>query len=335
MTVGSLFSGVGLMDLGLEWAGFECKWQVEKDDYARQVLTRHWPDVPQYRDVRFFLGSKRWRRARGAWEVDLLCGGFPCQPVSLAGRRRGQEDERWLWPEFARVIRLLRPRFVLVENVPGLLVRGMGDVLGDLSALGYDAEWDSLPASAFGAPHLRWRVFLVAYTSSPGWPGRIGWRQQQSQGSIEARDVAHAPDGGQWHGTDQQERKCGGSGSANACVGREAMADTESLGGELRSSANGRPWRSAGGSSSRADGVGTRLEIFPRERGNPLAQFTASERGRQWREWWEVEPGLGRVVDGCPHRVDRLKGLGNGVVPACAEYIGRRILALAQVLQES
>src|SRR5437868_15209237 len=98
--------------------------------------------------------------------VDLIAGGFPCQPVSLAGRRRGSADERWLWPEFARLIRVLRPRYVLVENVPGLLVGGgMAEVLGDLAALGFDAEWDCISAAHVGAPHLRYRVFIVAHAA--------------------------------------------------------------------------------------------------------------------------------------------------------------------------
>jgi DNA (cytosine-5)-methyltransferase 1 len=103
---------------------------VEIDDYCRRVLAKHWPDVPKFGDIRTVTGGElEW--------VDLICGGFPCQPVSIAGLRLGRDDERWMWPEYARIVRLVRPRLVLVENVPGLLGRGMGDVLGDLAALGY------------------------------------------------------------------------------------------------------------------------------------------------------------------------------------------------------
>jgi len=158
-TVGSLFSGIGGFDLGLERAGFEIRWQVEIDPYCLRVLERHWPDVKRYGDIREVDPHELER-------VTLLAGGFPCQPVSVAGKRLGQDDPRWLWPEFARFVRALRPSFVLVENVPGLLIRGMGDVLGDLAACGYDAEWQVLPDGAFGAPHLRERVFLVAYPPS-------------------------------------------------------------------------------------------------------------------------------------------------------------------------
>lgn len=156
LTVGSLFSGIGGGDLGLQRAGFKIAWQVENDEFCTRVLQKHWPNVPKYGDVRDVGGHNlEW--------VDFIHGGFPCQPVSVAGKRRAQEDERWLWPEFARIVRELRPWYVLVENVPGLLVRGMGDVLGDLAASGYDAEWQSLPAAAFGAPHIRERVFIVAH----------------------------------------------------------------------------------------------------------------------------------------------------------------------------
>lgn len=165
-TVGSLFSGIGGLDLGLERAGWSVRWQVENDNYCRKVLDLRWPDVPKFGDVHELTGGE-------LEPVDLIAGGFPCQPVSIAGRRRGQDDERWLWPEFARILRVLRPRFVLVENVAGLLVRGMGDVLGDLASLGFDAEWDSIPAAAVGAPHLRYRVLVVGYARERGALGGV------------------------------------------------------------------------------------------------------------------------------------------------------------------
>ena len=162
MKFGSLFSGVGGMDLGLERAGMECRWQVENDAYATRVLEKHWPDVPKYGDIRE-VDFERVER------VDLVAGGFPCQDLSYAGKGLGLSGARsGLWSEFKRCIRVVRPRFVLVENVPGLLSRGMGAVLGDLASLGYDAEWESLPAAAFGAPHLRWRIFIVAHANRLG-----------------------------------------------------------------------------------------------------------------------------------------------------------------------
>ena len=165
LTFGSLFAGIGGIDLGLERAGLRCCWQVEIDDYATRVLERHWPAVARYRDIRDC-------GAHNLASVDVAAGGFPCQGISDAGRQRGLDDPRsGLWREFARIIRELRPRYVLVENVAALLDRGMGDVLGDLAALGYDAEWSVLSSCAMGAAHTRERVFIVAYADRlDGWP---------------------------------------------------------------------------------------------------------------------------------------------------------------------
>ena len=159
MKFGSLFAGIGGFDLGLERAGHACAWQCEIDPHARAILNKHWPEVPCYGDIR----SINWADVE---PVDLVCGGYPCQPFSHAGARKGESDPRHLWPEVAHCLRHLRPRFVLLENVPGHLSLGFGDVLGDLAALGYDAWWDCLPAAALGAPHLRDRVFVVAWRSA-------------------------------------------------------------------------------------------------------------------------------------------------------------------------
>ena len=207
MTFGSLFSGIGGLDLGLERSGMTCKFQVEIDPFCRRVLAKHWPDVPKHDDVKTFPPTKP-----EDYSVDLICGGFPCQNLSFAGKGAGLEGERsGLWYEYARVIREIRPRFVLVENVAALLNgsdeveqpndacvcrrpyrrrlvcpacgRSMGDeptqfvrrpwmgtVLGTLASLGYDAEWLCLPAAAVGAPHIRDRVFLVADRNNEGKP---------------------------------------------------------------------------------------------------------------------------------------------------------------------
>jgi DNA (cytosine-5)-methyltransferase 1 len=160
LTFGSLFSGIGVMDLGLERAGMTCKWQVENNDYCLKVLSKHWPDIPKYSDITTLDFA-------AVEPVDLLAGGFPCQDLSVAGKREGlrEGNRSGLWFEFLRGIRTLRPRFVLVENVPGLLINhAMGRVLGDLAECGYNAEWTVLAASAFGAPHARERVFIIAYT---------------------------------------------------------------------------------------------------------------------------------------------------------------------------
>lgn len=157
LTFGSLFAGIGGLDLGLQRAGMICKWQVEIDAFAGLVLTKHWPAIERHADIREFDPRERER-------VDLICGGFPCQDISGAGKKIGIEGERsGLWSEYLRVVRLLRPRFVLVENVSALLIRGLDRVLGDLAESGYDAEWHCLSAAGFGGYHLRRRIFILAY----------------------------------------------------------------------------------------------------------------------------------------------------------------------------
>lgn len=159
-----LFSGIGGFSLGLErTGGFETVAFCEIEEFPRRVLQKHWPDVPCYRDVRELTAE---RLAADGIAVDVICGGFPCQDISTAGKGAGLAGDRsGLWSEIARLVGELRPRFVIVENVAALLGRGLGDVLGDLAALGYDAEWHCIPASAIGAPHRRDRVWIVAYPS--------------------------------------------------------------------------------------------------------------------------------------------------------------------------
>lgn len=160
MTFGSLFSGFGGFDLGLERAGMVCKWQIEIDEYAQKVLKKHWPSVKRCGDVR---GA-----GPGLEPVDVLCGGFPCQDISCSGLKAGIDGARsGLWAQYYRIICQLRPRYIIVENVAALLERGMGRVLGNLAECGYDAEWSSFYASDFLAPHVRERIVIVAYSSAP------------------------------------------------------------------------------------------------------------------------------------------------------------------------
>ena len=155
-TFGSLFAGIGGLDLGLERAGMVCRWQVEIDPFCQKVLPKHWPDVPRYgdaRDVGYNLEP-----------VDLVAGGFPCQPHSVAGKQKGAADDRNLWPEFIRIIRELRPRYVLAENVPGIASTYLDQVLSDLESEAYTCWTFNLPACAFDAPHRRERIFVIAYS---------------------------------------------------------------------------------------------------------------------------------------------------------------------------
>jgi DNA (cytosine-5)-methyltransferase 1 len=154
------------MDLGLERAGMTCKWQVEIDPFCQKVLTKHWPEVPKYGDIKEVTGEQ-------LGDVDCIAGGFPCQDLSIGGSRRGivTGTRSGLWSEYARLVGEIRPRFILIENVSGLLDNAaMRRVLGDLSELGFNAQWRSFRATQFGAWHERLRVFMVAYPASIGQP---------------------------------------------------------------------------------------------------------------------------------------------------------------------
>jgi DNA (cytosine-5)-methyltransferase 1 len=276
----SLFTGIGGIDLASEWAGFTTVGQVEIDDYCRKVLDKHWPDVPKWGDIRDV--TRESVSARGIGRIDLLSGGFPCQPHSCAGKRKASADERDLWGEFARVIREIEPVWVLAENVRGLLSsesnRFFGRVLRDLADMGYSVGWCCYGANAVGAPHQRERVFIVAHASIEGSGGLsvFAGRSRQTDSDIE------------WRG--------------------QNLADTQTVHVQ-RFGNRQRQGQSWGGSrwptQSRLGGDFARLSAgmdFPRWPSGP---------GAQQHEW---EPP--RIAKGVPHRTQRLKALGNAVVPA-------------------
>lgn len=299
--------------MGLEHAGMKVVWQVEINDYCNERLQRRWPDVTKYGDVRDCHGAeacptladadRTWKlqpqgsiKEQRRWlgnscpnclaPVDLICGGFPCQDVSLAGKRTGLEGKRTtLWSEFARLIRELRPKWVLAENVPGLYSanngRFFGNILRDLAESGYDAEWDCIPAAAVGAPHRRYRVFIVAYRQNQygKWSISKGNQTEQSEGTFGDRSSLS---------------------QFVADANRTGLAE----------------WQGS---------------IFAK------GTFPALDRC----DWWTTEPRLGELVDGispelargfirlvkgCPDRVNKLRALGNAVVPQVIEWIGRRII---------
>lgn len=167
-----LFSGIGGFSLGLErTGGFETVAFCEIEAFPRRVLAKHWPNIPCYDDVRTLTAE---RLAADGIAVDVICGGFPCQDISLAGLRGGLDAARsGLWSEYRRIIREIRPHFAIVENTPGLLSLGMGTVLGDLASCGYDAQWDCIPANRVGAPHERDRVWIVAYPNEDRLQERV------------------------------------------------------------------------------------------------------------------------------------------------------------------
>lgn len=260
LTFGSLFAGIGGFDLGFERAGFRCKWQVEIDDYATKVLEKHWPKVHRERDIRQ-CGSSNLER------VDCIIGGFPCQDISYAGRGAGLEGERsGLFFEAVRLVRELQPRAVVLENVAALLTRGLDRVLGTLAEVGYDAQWHCIPAAAVGAPHIRDRVFVLAYSvcqRSP--PERNAAREQ----------------GGSWKR-------------------RKDMADAAGI-------------RLQG---ERASGEQVGYARSPKRQPEGVCRARGAIH-------WATEPCVGRVANGIPSRVDRLRCLGNAIVPQVAEVVAR------------
>lgn len=292
MRIGSLFSGIGGLELGLERAipNARVVWQVERDPYARRVLAKHWPEARRYEDVRE-IGVHNLE------PVDLICGGFPCQDISLAGSGAGIEGERsGLWFEFARIIGELRPRYAVLENVSAIRSRGLDRVLGSLAASGYDALWDCIPAAAVGAPHLRDRWFCIAWPASVRVPDAIGGglRDQRKRGG-------------------EQYEKPGSHGSGdNGPDG--AMADADGRRRERE-----REPEHSGKQSARRD------------------QFDGCSPRRWWKgaledlQTWEAEPSVGRVADGVSNRIHRLRCLGNAVVPQVAEVVGRVVAELERL----
>jgi DNA (cytosine-5)-methyltransferase 1 len=294
LTHGSLFAGIGGFDLGFERAGIKTIWQVEIDDYCRRVLARHFPSAKRYTDIRE-CGSHNLE------PVDILSGGFPCQDISHAGKRTGIEGERsGLWSEYARIIRELRPHYVVVENVAALLGRGMERVLGDLAEIGYDAEWQSIRASDVGAPHIRERIWIVAYPSSE--------RRQQ----ISRNAYANESEDERWP-------------TLQAYIFAGHGKDVSDTGSEQHESDCFTDEWSATKELFMADSTSARRDGSPRQEQSICGRSLLSTRSSGCGEW-AVEPNVGRVATRVPSRVDRLKGLGNAVVPAIAEFIGRLIL---------
>jgi len=328
LTFGELFAGIGGFSLGLERAGMTCKWQVEIDPYATAVLKKQWPEVPKHEDVRTFP-------PQGEWGVDLICGGFPCQDISVAGKGAGLAGARsGLWYEYARIIGELRPRYVIVENVAALLARGMGTVLGDLSTLGYDAEWHVIPASAVGAPHRRERVWIVAHAHGR----QVHWLRADAGdgGTIPAegeQQVFRRSDGG--------ENVADSIGLADAMRGNSSPCEKGVAGRDCNAGGSqcNRGTRCAGQAGQSACDVAHANEpgLEGRDRSSDVelhggpgqVRPTGACRVQGWdgNGWWSVEPDVGRVAHGVPARVDRLRCLGNAVVPQVVEVIGRAIIA--------
>ena len=300
LTVGSLFSGIGGLDLGLERAGMQVIWQSEIDPYACKVLSKHWPEVVNHGDIK----KINWEEIE---KPNVICGGYPCQPFSTAGKRRGEEDPRHLWPWVREAISRLRPDYAILENVRGHLSMGGLSVVAELASIGYDCEWRVVSAASVGANHRRDRIIIVAYPQS----------QYGNVGDNHTRVSAQSE-------TLSELRNSGGTKNvANSNDSRPHKAQIYSTETRLNAfSGLGRCSTKVGNSHSKGRQRGIQLSETVAQR----SRLDKSSQSTGWSGIWEPEPDVGRVAHGVPSRVDRLRGLGNAVVPQVAELIGRMVI---------
>ena len=286
---GSLFSGIGGFDLAAEWMGWENIFQVEKDDWCRKVLAKNFPKTERFTDIKDFTGYEYTNR------IDVISGGFPCQPFSVAGQRKGKDDDRYLWEEMLRVIATIKPTYVVGENVTGIIGLALDTVLSDLEAQDYTTETFIIPACGKNAWHRRDRVWIVAYANS------IGRQNEQKENG---QPLCNG------NGNDTIEKQSRGQQQCRTDKSSYVFSNTASSG------QSGQGECSIGFSSK---------ENGEREADNVV---TNGFNGQ-----WATEPELGRVAYGIPDRMDRLKGLGNAIVPQVAYEIFKAIGKCEEVVE--
>lgn len=327
----SLFTGIGGLDLAGERAGFTTVGQCEFADFQYSVLTKHWPDVPKWRDIRTLTGENFYERT-GLRTVDIISGGFPCQPFSVAGKRLGKADDRYLWPQMLRVIEELRPTWVIGENVAGIvsMAEPIGEpkvesrtvsrcsgednycgvlsqrermlldgILSDIEKAGYEVQPFIIPACAVEAPHQRERIFIVGRNTD-----RIG---SQAVESFSARQNAESR--GTYHDASNADR-INGNARRTESAGQQRQAGPADGGYDVAYTDPKGIQRS------------TKSRSIESSREKPKQYSWGCGNGLGW---WSAEPDVGRVAYGVPDRVDRLKSLGNAVVPHQAYPIFRTI----------
>lgn len=291
MKHGSLFTGIGGFDLAAEWVGWENVFQVEIDEKCQRLLEQNFPNVKRFRNIKDFDGTK----FRGA--IDILSGGPPCQPASQAGKRKGEADDRWLWPETIRVFGDVRPTVGVFENPDDLLTLDNGEpferICNSLENFGYKVETYGIPAACVGAWHERNRIWIVAYSNN------IHDKRKLDNG--------------------RAEREATGNKKAHNREGE--TLDGQRLWIESGSETSIIPNSYTSGLSQSAQRKFT--GIF-KENGTPARSMPGGTHAESWR-YWEIEPGVGRMVHGLPNRVDRIKGLGNAIVPQVAYQIFKAI----------
>lgn len=294
ITIGSLFSGIGGFELGLERAIPNSKtiWQCEQNAFAQKVLKKHWPDVPIYDDIKEIK--------HGSIDVvDVICGGFPCQDISQAGKGKGIANgaRSGLWFEMLRIIDMVRPRIAIAENVTAITQkgRGMDIVISSLSKIGYDVEWIDVRASDEGAPHQRERIFFVAYPNEINRHKKFGIVEKEKRKA--SKEIQH------------KTKHSNGSWNSNPIDDGTRCEPT-----------NANMQRSEKQS----------MYTEPMDKKIYIAECRDSQNVRiHKKNYWEgtpIESPLCRVDDGISNRVDRIRALGNAIVPQCSETIGRYIM---------
>jgi len=334
-----LFSGIG----GFSYAGeklvggYETVAFCEYDKHAQKVLRKHWPDIEIIDDVRELANDAD--RFRGL--VDIVVGGYPCQPFSLAGVRRGDKDDRHLWPEMLRIIQAVRPTWVIGENVAGHISMGLDEVLSDLEAEGYQARCFVIPAVATDAHHRRDRCWVIAYADREGEPvsavneqrlerAVMGYAKRDGSSAAEVRgepqeDGGRPPEG---QGFAKQSARAGRPRDGQEVArgaGAEAMGNADSsnragvFSGEPKQKKRGSGFASGCKDVPNADSQ--RLQGVGQKRDNEGSAGLRSGEARWEKSFWEPEPAVGRVANGVPGRVHRLRQLGNSIVPPVAARI--------------
>ena len=354
-----LCSGIGGFALGFQWAGLSkpvlfC----DIEPWSRRVLKKHWPDVPIAEDVKELSNDPE----RLVPDCDILTAGYPCQPFSVAGQRRGEKDDRHIWPEIFTIIKAKRPTWCVFENVYGHVSMGLDQVLSDLEAIGYSTQAFVVPACGVGAPHRRNRVWIIAHSNSHSEPDGsqheqwldVGNAQHDGSPSTAIRgkhkeDASGASKGKKASKQSERTGERGDTGNVadtdskpSKVRGQHQTDATESLrrGGDARGS-RGNDRGEFGASPNDEDVADTkgqhRDDRQHRKRGKATTKSgvrgqagASGESVADWTRWWEFEPPVGRVADGIPRRVDRLTGLGNAILPQIAQQIGEVIKKVEQ-----
>ena len=328
-----LFSGIGGFSLGME-ATRRIKTVAfcEIDSFCTKVLNKNWPTVPVYKDIKELTYEKL--KSDGIESIDIITGGYPCQPFSVAGNKKGVEDPRHLWPEYFRLIKECRPTWIIGENVAGHIKLGLDAVQEDLESEGYAFRTFSISASSIGAPHQRERVWTMAYSERNGFLASEKRRsteetiRQQPQGEnntfnieragsipVSTSDVEDARRRS-WREQFTRNKESTGRGTSEKTEWSTDTNTSPGPGEGTETMANTSSIKSHVGENIQHTSTGNRQGKTGRE----------SSSGEPNRNWWDFEPDVGRVADGVPDRTHRLKALGNAVVPQIPYYLAQSIL---------